>query len=181
MGHIREKDLSDGSTRFYAEVQLKGFPRLTATFSRKSDAKLWIQKTESELRCGRNQLIADLWRLKEAVKNKELKHKPDSVSGVDRLEKTIRFLDNSSGVELLLFNNPWGEESISLADFLEWMINTGIPLPEIVHQKIGIAPLVDTTFESYWKRKKRDLFARDKHIRPISKPRCERLQQRTAT
>jgi len=56
---IREKDLSDGSTRFYAEVQLKGFPRLTATFSRKSDAKLWIQKTESELCCERNQLIAE--------------------------------------------------------------------------------------------------------------------------
>jgi hypothetical protein len=35
MGHIREKDLSNGDTRFYAEVQLKGFPRLTATFSRK--------------------------------------------------------------------------------------------------------------------------------------------------
>lgn len=69
MGYIREKDISDGSTRFYAEVQLKGFPRLTATFSRKSDAKLWIQKTESELRCGRNQLIAESRKhtFKEAV------------------------------------------------------------------------------------------------------------------
>lgn len=69
MGHIREKDLSNGDTRFYAEVQLKGFPRLTATFSRKSDAKLWIQKTESELRCGRNQLIAESrkYNFKEAV------------------------------------------------------------------------------------------------------------------
>ncbi|MBF5060267.1 hypothetical protein [Candidatus Neptunochlamydia vexilliferae] len=59
MGYIREKDLRDGCTRYYAEVQFKGFPRLTATFSRKTDAKLWIQKTENELRCGRNQLIAD--------------------------------------------------------------------------------------------------------------------------
>ena len=59
MGYIKEKDLSNGSKRFYAEVQLKGFPRLTATFDRKTDAKLWIQKTESEMRCGRNQLIAE--------------------------------------------------------------------------------------------------------------------------
>ena len=59
MGYIKEKCLSSGSKRFYAEVQLKGFPRLTATFDRKSDAKLWIQKTESEMRCGRNQLIAE--------------------------------------------------------------------------------------------------------------------------
>jgi len=59
MGHIRERDLSDGSKRFYAEVQLKGGgPRLTATFNRKTDAKLWIQKTETEMRCGKNQLIA---------------------------------------------------------------------------------------------------------------------------
>ena len=59
MGHIKEKDLGNGETRFYAEVQLKGFPRLTATFNRKSDAKLWIQKTESEMLCGRSQLVAE--------------------------------------------------------------------------------------------------------------------------
>lgn len=59
MGHIKERDLKDGSKRYYAEVQLRGFPRITATFSRKNDAKLWIQKTESELRCGRNQLITE--------------------------------------------------------------------------------------------------------------------------
>lgn len=70
MGYIRERDLSDGSKRFYAEVQLKGAgPRLTATFNRKSDAKLWIQKTETEMRCGKNQLIADSRKhvFKEAV------------------------------------------------------------------------------------------------------------------
>lgn len=60
MGYIRERSLSDGSKRFYAEVELKGAgPRLTATFNRRSDAKLWIQKTETELRCGKNQLIAE--------------------------------------------------------------------------------------------------------------------------
>jgi len=59
MGHIKEKDLSNGNKRFYAEVQLKGFPRLTATFDRKSDAKGWIQKKETEMRCGENQLTAE--------------------------------------------------------------------------------------------------------------------------
>ena len=60
MGYIRGRSLSDGSKRFYAEVELKGAgPRLTATFNRRSDAKLWIQKTETELRCGKNQLIAE--------------------------------------------------------------------------------------------------------------------------
>jgi|GEM_PF-6169524 len=54
MGHIIERTLSDGSKRFYVEVELRGSKRLTATFNRKRDAKLWIQKTETETRCGRN-------------------------------------------------------------------------------------------------------------------------------
>ncbi len=57
MGHVKDRDLKDGTTRFYAEVNLKGFPRLTATFSRKTDTKRWIQQTERVLRCGRNQLV----------------------------------------------------------------------------------------------------------------------------
>lgn len=59
MGYIRKKNLKGGGDRYYAEVQLRGYPRLTATFNRKSDAKQWIQKTETELRCGRNQLIPE--------------------------------------------------------------------------------------------------------------------------
>ncbi len=83
MGHIKDRDLKDGTTRFYAEVKLKGFPRLTATFSRKTDAKRWIQKTESELRCGRNQLVGESQKhtFKDAV---ERYFKEQSVSVVKR-------------------------------------------------------------------------------------------------
>ncbi len=83
MGHIRTKKLKNGSESHYAEVQLKGYPRLTATFNRKSDAKLWIQKTESELRCGRNQLVPESRKhtFKEAVQRY---FKEQSVSVVKR-------------------------------------------------------------------------------------------------
>lgn len=84
MGHIRERDLSDGSKRFYAEVELKGFPRLTATFDRKTDAKLWIQKTETELRCGRNQLFAESRKyvFKDAVQRYSKEQKSQSLKEV---------------------------------------------------------------------------------------------------
>lgn len=69
MGHIRERKLKEGGTRYQAEIRLKGYPTLTATFDRKTDAKNWIQKAESDIRCGRHQLYSQSKRytFKEAV------------------------------------------------------------------------------------------------------------------
>lgn len=45
MGYIRERSLSDGRKRFYAEVELKGAgPRLTATFNRKTMQSFGFRK-----------------------------------------------------------------------------------------------------------------------------------------
>ena len=70
MGHIRQRELKNGGTRYQAEVRLKGHPTLTAMFDRKTDAKAWIQKTEADIRCGRHQLYSEGNRhtFKEAVK-----------------------------------------------------------------------------------------------------------------
>lgn len=64
MGFIRERKLKGGAVRFQAEVRLKGHPMLTAGFDRKTDAKAWIQKTEADIRCGRQQLytLQSLWK-----------------------------------------------------------------------------------------------------------------------
>lgn len=69
MGYIRETKLKTGSTRYQAEVRLKGYPTATAMFDRKMDAKAWVQKTEADIRCGRQQLYADSKRftLSEAI------------------------------------------------------------------------------------------------------------------
>ena len=58
MGHIRERNLKNGEMRYQAEIRLKGHPRLTAMFDRKTDAKNWIHKTEADIRCGRQQLYS---------------------------------------------------------------------------------------------------------------------------
>ena len=54
MGTIEERK-SDigGETNYRAKVRLKGTPVQSATFQRKTDAKKWIQKTETEIREGR--------------------------------------------------------------------------------------------------------------------------------
>jgi integrase len=69
MGHIRQRELKEGGTRYQAEIRLKGHPTLTASFGRKTDAKAWIQKTEADIRAGRHQLYSEGGRhtFKEAI------------------------------------------------------------------------------------------------------------------
>lgn len=54
MARIKERLAKDGTKRYTAEVRLKGYPPQTATFKRLTDAKQWIQSTESAIREGRH-------------------------------------------------------------------------------------------------------------------------------
>lgn len=80
MGYIRQRELKKGGVRFQAEIRLKGHRTLTAMFDRKTDAKNWIQKVESEIRCGRYQLYSESKRhtFKEIV-DRYLKEQRTSV------------------------------------------------------------------------------------------------------
>ncbi|MGK2905955.1 MAG: tyrosine-type recombinase/integrase [Desulfuromonadales bacterium] len=53
MGVIDERKTKEGKPNFRARVRLKGYPQQVATFSRKTDAKKWIQETETFIRDGR--------------------------------------------------------------------------------------------------------------------------------
>ncbi len=63
MGTIEER-IGDNKndTTYRARVRIKGAPSQSATFNRKSDAKKWIQKTETDIREGRH--------LKQAISKK---------------------------------------------------------------------------------------------------------------
>ena len=54
MATITERTAQDGTKSFFAEIRLKGYPSQRATFQRKTDAKLWVQNTESAIRDGRH-------------------------------------------------------------------------------------------------------------------------------
>jgi integrase len=54
MARIKTRSATDGTARYTAEVRLKGYPTQTATFKRLTDAKKWIQDTESAIREGRH-------------------------------------------------------------------------------------------------------------------------------
>ncbi len=54
MATITERTAQDGTKSFKAEVRLKGYPAQRATFKRLTDAKKWVQNTESAIREGRH-------------------------------------------------------------------------------------------------------------------------------
>ncbi len=54
MANIKERLAKDGTKRFTCDIRLKGYPPQRATFRRLTDAKKWIQDTESAIREGRH-------------------------------------------------------------------------------------------------------------------------------
>ena len=54
MAYIQERPGKDGKPNFRVQVRLRGYPVQTATFERKTDAKLWAQQIESAIREGRH-------------------------------------------------------------------------------------------------------------------------------
>lgn len=54
MAYIQERKTDDGKTHFRVQIRLRGYPTTTATFERKTDAKLWAQQTEASMRDGRH-------------------------------------------------------------------------------------------------------------------------------
>ena len=54
MATIEKRETQDGKTSYRVKVRLKGYPVQTATFTRLTDAKKWVQDTESAIREGRH-------------------------------------------------------------------------------------------------------------------------------
>ena len=83
MANIKERLAKDGTKRFTCDIRLKGYPPQRATFKRLTDAKKWIQDTESAIREGRHfktaeskkHTLADLIDryIKDVIPNKAVK------------------------------------------------------------------------------------------------------------
>lgn len=54
MANIEKRTNQDGKTSYRVKIRLKGYPTQTATFERLTDARKWVQQTESAIRDGRH-------------------------------------------------------------------------------------------------------------------------------
>lgn len=80
MATIEKRKLDDGTTSYRVKVRLKGYPPESATFSRLTDAREWVQKTEADIKAGRHfgaskrHTLTDLIdSYEKSAKHKELK------------------------------------------------------------------------------------------------------------
>ena len=62
MGSIRELKRQDGTTRYHAEVRVRGVPPQRSSFRTKAQAKHWIQQMEQEIGEGRRPLAMEARR-----------------------------------------------------------------------------------------------------------------------
>lgn len=89
MATIRERKNQNGEIHYQAQVRLKGAPPQSATFKRKTDAKRWVQNTESAIREGRHFRTTQSQRhsladLIDRYKKEILPSKPKSIKAQSR-------------------------------------------------------------------------------------------------
>ena len=53
MATIEKRETAEGKISYRVKIRLKGTPQQTASFARKTDARLWVQQTEAAIREGR--------------------------------------------------------------------------------------------------------------------------------
>src|ERR1700679_4305358 len=53
MATIQKRTNAEGEITYHVRVRLRGYPTVTATFSRLTDAREWAQQTETAIREGR--------------------------------------------------------------------------------------------------------------------------------
>jgi integrase len=54
MANIEKRTTKDGETTYRVKIRLKGYPVQSATFERLTDARKWVQQTETAIREGRH-------------------------------------------------------------------------------------------------------------------------------
>lgn len=67
MATIEKRKLDDGTTSYRVKVRLKGYPLESATFTRLTDAREWVQKTEADIKAGRHFGVSKRHNLQELI------------------------------------------------------------------------------------------------------------------
>lgn len=112
---IQERTNSDGAIVYRAQIRLRGFPHVSKTFTRKTDAKHWLQATEAAIRggtavsmeAGRTTLIEALDRyLREVTPRKKgARREEDRISLWKRHPLALRFLSHLRGSDFAKYRD----------------------------------------------------------------------------
>ena len=108
MGAIKSRKGKDGKITYYAEVRLKGHAPAYESFSRLTDAKRWIQDTESSMHVGRytTQTESKKRTLSDAIDRYVREELPKKPKSYDTQLRQLNWFKKSMGYRLLFDITP---------------------------------------------------------------------------
>jgi integrase len=99
---IQERTNSDGSVAYRAQVRMRGFPPLSKSFTRKTDAKRWIEETKTAIRGG-NQVSTEATRttLRDALDRYKREITPSKKGWRREQDRVTAWMNNPLAVRFL--------------------------------------------------------------------------------
>lgn len=134
MATIRERTDKHGNTTFQAQVRIQGHPPQSATFERKSDAKHWAAKVETEIRSGKSvrSQRTPAHSLNEAIERYKNSVLVDKARGGEDERAPLRWWADQLGVMSLTHITP-DHISASVAEFRKRVTERNrVPAPATV-------------------------------------------------
>lgn len=101
MATIEKRKLDDGTTSYRVKIRLKGYPAESATFSRLTDAREWVQKTEADIKAGRHFGISKRHTLNEMIDSYEKSPKHNELKSAKEMRARLAWWRQHHGEKLL--------------------------------------------------------------------------------
>ncbi len=101
MATIEKRKLDDGTTSYRVKIRLKGHAPESATFSRLTDAREWIQKTEADIKAGRHFGASKRHTLNELIDSYESSAKHKELKSAKEMRARLDWWRKHYGEKLL--------------------------------------------------------------------------------
>ena len=101
MAAIEKRKLDNGTTSYRVKVRLKGYPPESATFSRLTDAREWIQKTEADMKAGRHFGVSKRHTLNELIDSYENSAQHKELKSAKEMRTRLDWWRKQHGEKLL--------------------------------------------------------------------------------
>lgn len=101
MAAIEKRKLDDGTTSYRVKIRLKGHAPESATFSRITDAREWVQKTEADIKAGRHFGESKRHTLNELMDSYEQSAKHQELKSAKEMRARLSWWRTKFGEKLL--------------------------------------------------------------------------------
>lgn len=101
MASIEKRKLDDGTTSYRVKIRLKGHAPESATFSRLTDAREWVQKTEADIKAGRHFGASRRHTLNELIDSYEKSAKHKELKSAKEMRARLGWWRKKYGEKLL--------------------------------------------------------------------------------